>query len=176
MRLFVYGTLLSPFDTASLIPSDAIRHPAAVIGRMYHYLPGCYPAIAVPGNLIQAKGTVDYLVDETHEMSQDPVSFESFRHIYTNVYHNGFGWIYGELMDITNPCEIFPAIDRYEGFGGNDPLYHRSLIPVMYGDEMTWGWVYHFDESFPFEENEDLFVRVLNGNWLSFLKGDDHET
>ena len=69
------------------------------------YLPGCYPAIAVPGNLIQAKGTVDYLVDETHEMSQDPVSFESFRHIYTNVYHNGFGWIYGELIEITNPCE-----------------------------------------------------------------------
>ena len=175
MRLFVYGTLLSPFAAASLIPSDASRHPAAVIGRMYHYLPGCYPAIAVPGNLIQAKGTVDYLVDETHEMSQDPVSFESFRHIYTNVYHNGFGWIYGELIEITNPCEVLTAIDRYEGFGGDNPLYHRSLMPVRMGNEMVWGWAYHFDERFPFEENGKLFIRVSEGNWLSFLKGDEHD-
>ncbi len=169
MKLFVYGTLLSSFQTASLLPSDDIRHPAMTIGRMYHYIPGCYPVIALPNNMIRVSGSLDYSSDEILEQKQKSVDFESFKKIYRHLYKQKYTWIYGELIEITRPAEVMPVLDRYEGFNPDNPLYHRSLTPVKAGEQMLWAWVYHFKEDYPFDKSKDCFLQVPDGNWLSFI-------
>ena len=171
MKLFVYGTLLSPFYTASLIPETSLRQPAATIGRMYHYVRGGYPAISIPNNLIHAAGSLQYLEDEAVEQSQANLSWEDFRKLYADVYTHGFDWIYGELVEFEKPDEVMPALDRYEGFRLDDPLYHRSLVPVKVDKGIVWAWVYHFLEDYPFEEEpeKDRFIRVPEGDWVAFL-------
>ena len=169
MKLFVYGTLRSEFRTAGLVPQDAIRCSAMTIGRMYHYIPGCYPAIVLPNNMIRASGSFDYLYDEALEQNQRTVDFELFKKIYRHLYKQKYSWIYGELIELSRPAEVMPLLDRYEGFHPDNPLYHRSLIPVKTGEQMQWAWVYHFKEDYPFEQSGERFMRVPDGNWLRFL-------
>ena len=166
MKLFVYGTLLSPFTTASLIPPDALRQPAVTIGRMYHYKAGCYPAITIPHAAIRASGSTHYDRDEAVERGLDsvqaPFSLRSNRKKY--------GPVHGELVEFDNLGDVMPALDRYEGFREDDPLYRRSLVSVCLHDRTVWTWVYHFDENYVFDWNS--FVRVPGGDWISFLRGD----
>ena len=167
MKLFVYGTLLSPFSTSSLIPTEAYRQPAVTVGRMYHYLPGCYPAITIPSTLIQASGTMDYAFDEAVERGLDAAKCDAFGSCDSI---SGSGIITGELVEFFQPGAVMARIDRYEGFQEDKPLYRRSLVPVKAGRRMVWAWVYHFDEHFPFEQAQDMYLAVSEGNWLEFLQ------
>ena len=167
MKLFVYGTLLSPFPTASLIPPEVYRQPATTMGKMYHYVPGCFPAISIPDAMIQASGTMDHELDEAIERGLDAAGCESFGSVGVSTND---AQVIGELVEFYRPGEIMSRIDRYEGFQEDNPFYRRSLIPVKTGRRMVWAWVYHFDEHFPFEENPDLYLRVADGHWVEFLQ------
>lgn len=70
--------------------------------------------------------------------------------------------VVGELLRLRRPARTLAVLDRYEGCGGEDPLFRRATAAVRpeEGDRRT-AWVYFWDR--PVEG----LRQIPSGDWLA---------
>lgn len=169
MKVFVYGSLLSNFQAADLIPQETMRRPAYTIGRLYDCIEHCFPATVIPSDLIQAGGSGDYEKDEVVEKSQRLIQLEVFVELARKLQKDDYSWIHGEVADIEDVSNVMPVLDKYEGFCENSPLYHRSLVPVIINKNITWAWIYHFMSEDNLAQAKIGIRRIYHGSWPKLI-------
>ncbi|MCB9081415.1 MAG: gamma-glutamylcyclotransferase [Lewinellaceae bacterium] len=75
-------------------------------------------------------------------------------------------WVYGQVMTLDNPTDVWPILDTYEmmepnGHPNNE--YRREQIPVWIDDEMYSCWAYLYNRS-----PRGLTI-IPSGHYLDFL-------
>ncbi|MBF0426826.1 MAG: gamma-glutamylcyclotransferase [Magnetococcales bacterium] len=135
-RLFVYGTLKRGGVNHPPFCKGALTITAAVVwGRLYR-LPTAIPALAVPEELIRARGTADPRADAQTANDFPAAPFPA---------RPAGDWelIRGQILTFADPEREIPPIDRLErlhpGGGGN---YERVLLPALCQNQALPVWLY----------------------------------
>ena len=78
------------------------------------------------------------------------------------------GRVWGEVYEVTDPGDVFPALDEIEGYRPNDPdrsLYVRSSVTVTLPDGTSRAaWVYFYNA--PLGQAD----RIASGDYLERVK------
>jgi gamma-glutamylcyclotransferase (GGCT)/AIG2-like uncharacterized protein YtfP len=58
------------------------------------------------------------------------------------------GYIYGSILELEHPKDVFPVIDDYEGYGNNQSMpneFVRLVVPVETASALINCWVYVYN-------------------------------
>ncbi|ETD70011.1 gamma-glutamyl cyclotransferase [Pelistega indica] len=132
--LFVYGTLKKGYQNYPRHCATAIKIEKAYCwGRLFDLDAG-YPAMEIPAESIQARGTTAYSLDGNNKGKL--LNFDQPR--------GDWDMVAGELMLFQFPEKEIPQIDLLEDFDPNKPnnLYERVLITVKTEEGLSNAWTY----------------------------------
>lgn len=135
MSLFLYGTLRPEASHHHLVAPWVIDSvPARIWGRLYQVAAG-YPSVEIPEEGILAVGTAqaekDVLTESRFAVPAGPPP------------SGDWGWVFGDVVTLSEPAASLPPLDDYEGYHpGRPSLYRRVLAPIMVEEERGLAWVY----------------------------------
>lgn len=155
LRLFVYGTLKPGFPQhRHYCGPDARTYAATVPGLLYH-LPQGYPAATVAPESILAHGSHAPELDASLQDTHRPRTNTGREHPR----------IHGQVVELSDPGRLLPAIDEYEGFtpdGTGD--YLRVLLTAQAEAGPLTVWMYAM-------RSVRRGLRVPGGRWPEGMDG-----